>query len=91
MVVTVTLFQQLEVRRLIGVDSRSLFHKPDDMRDDMRLGACVNNTGYDIAAALDHAQHNRLVVLSLFVLAADESFVGLDRLPGPPIGASPST
>ncbi len=42
---------------------------------------------HDIAAALDHAEHNGLVVGSpSLVHAADESLVRLDVLPGPPIG-----
>src|ERR1700704_2706054 len=46
----------------------------------MLLGTSLHNARHDIAAALDHAKYDSLVILAKPVVAADECFVRLNRL-----------
>src|ERR1700733_2322338 len=65
------------------MDARPLFHEPDNVRHDMRLGASLHYPRHDIAAAFDHAEHNCFVIaVSREVVATDECFVCLNRLAG---------
>ena len=50
------------------------------MRNDVSLGAHLNVASENIAVALDNAEHDGLVIVPELVLAAEKTFVDLDRL-----------
>lgn len=74
------MFRQIaESARLVGRNARSGANPLEDRRENVSTALAGKDAGNDFAAAFDDAENDRLVVLTLLVLAADESLVGLDN------------
>ena len=60
------------------MDARATLNEPHDMREKVLFGASLHDARNNIAAALDHAQYNCLVVVTNFIVAADERLIRLN-------------
>ena len=72
------LYKSGERVRHIRSNSSALFNVFQDFRHDPMLGSGFYDLGNEIAAALDHAENDRLVIVASFVFTADVGFIGFD-------------
>ena len=63
---------------VIGHDARSFDNPAADLRDDVAALAVGNLPSENVAFALNHAEHGRLIVLALAIFAANIKLIDLN-------------